>query len=177
MVKKLAVFFAYLIFFISALLYFTPKVSLYYFLEEQLKKEGVIISSEEIVDNGFTLSITDADISVKSINSASITHTYIGIFFIYNYIKLQDIKLSSALKSFIPLHLDSVDISYSVFNPLNIELHGVGEFGKIDGSFDITKMFMHLSLKPSKLMIKNNANTLRNFKKDANGEFSYDKTF
>jgi len=177
MVKKLALFLAYLIFFMSALLYFTPKVSLYYFLEEQLKKEGVVISSEEIVDNGFTLSIMDADLSIKSINSASILRSDIGVFLIYNYVKLKDIKLASTLKSFIPLHLDSVDIYYSIFNPLNIELYGVGEFGKIDGFFDITKMIMHLNLKPSKLMMKNNANTLRNFKKDINGEFSYDKTF
>jgi hypothetical protein len=164
-------------FFITAFMYFMPKESVYYFLEKQLQQQEIIISSESVMDNGFSLTVTGADISVKSISSAVISRVDVGFFVVYNFINLQNIKLSSTVKSFIPLHIDNIDIVYSIFNPLNIKIYGIGEFGEIDGLFNLKTQHLHLVLKPSKLMIRKNQNTLRNFKKDAKGEFSYDQNF
>ncbi len=177
MVKKIVVFFAYFVFFISMLLYFMPKVNLYYLLESQLKKEDVIVSNETLRERGFTLHISDADISLKSISTAIVTSTDINFFILYNKISLQDIQLSSTAKSFVPLHIDSIDVIYSFFNPLKINIYAKGEFGYLEGFFSLSSMNLHLRLKPSKIMIQNNSNTLRSFKKEKNGEFSYDKSF
>ena len=73
MVRKIFNFFIYLLFFIIAIIYFTPKIGLYYFAEQKLKPlTGVIISKEELRDNGFSLKIENANISAKGIDSAVI---------------------------------------------------------------------------------------------------------
>ncbi len=177
MVKKIALFFAYSIFFILALMYFTPKSSIYYLLETELKKHDAILSFEEVVDSGFSLKIKHANLSVKSMSSANIDEATIKIFAIYNSINIEEITLSSTAKPFVPLRVQSADIVYSIFSPLNIYAHSVGEFGEVDAIVNILDNSLHLELKPSKLMLKEFKNTLQNLEKTENREFVYDKTF
>ncbi len=177
MVKKIFLFFAYLLFFIAALIYFAPKSSIYYFLETQLKEYEVVVSSEEVLDRGFIFEITHANLSVKSIRSANITKTDIKIFALYNSIDIEGVTLSSTAKSFVPLHIENIHIEYSILDPLRVVGYAVGGFGEIDALFSIVEMALHLDLKPSKIMLKNHRNTLRNLKKDENGGFVYDKAF
>jgi len=103
MVKKIIIFFAYTLFFVSALIYFTPKSSLYFFLEEQLKEHDVIISKEEVNDNGFILNLKGADISYKSIDSATVDNADIKLLLLYNSINLKGITLCKNSFKLIPL--------------------------------------------------------------------------
>lgn len=176
MVKKLFKFFGYSAFFIVALMYFTPKVSLYYFLETKLNQFAVVISSEEAVDKGFTLELDHADVYYKSIQSANIEKVDIKLLVLYNALSFQNIKISSAAKSFIPLHVQNANIKYTIFDPLHIKADIVGEFGNANVSFDILKRTLHLKLIPSALMLKSYGNTLKNMSKNENGGYTYDKT-
>ena len=175
--KKLAKFFAYALFFIVALMYFAPKVSAFYFLEEQLKPYGVIISSEKLSDKGLSLDIQDAVISFKSIESAQITQANIKIFVLYNAVHIEDVKLSSTAASFLPLDIQEGEIYYSIVDPLHLKGKVHGDFGEADLLYDIAQKRVYITLKPSKLMLNKYRSTLRNFKKDENGEYIYEKTF
>ena len=177
MVKKIVFFFAYLLFFIVALIYFTPKSSIYFALEEELKKYDIVVSGEEIIDNGFTLEIKSANVSLKSIESATLSQTSIKIFVLYNSLSFKDILLSSTAKSFVPLHVDVIEIVYSISNPFVVTAYGTGEFGKVEAEFDIVDRNFHLDLMPSEVMQKGYRSTLSNLNKNDNGDFSYDKTF
>ncbi|NOR57772.1 MAG: hypothetical protein GQ474_04540 [Sulfurimonas sp.] len=177
MVKKISIFFAYTIFFLLALMYFTPKESIYFSFEEKLKQVDVVISSEQVKDSGFILNITDADIYFKSISTAKINKTSITIFAFYNSVSLKGITLSSTAKSFAPLNVESAKVVYSIFNPLNASIEAVGEFGELEGEFNIVESSLHLELKPSQKMLKNYQSSLRKLSKTENGEYVYDKTF
>jgi hypothetical protein len=176
MVKKLFKFFGYSLFFIVALMYFTPKVSVYYFLETKLTQFAVVVSSEEAIDKGFTLELNHADVYYKSIQSANIETTDIKLFVLYNALSFQNITISSAAKSFVPLHVQNANIKYTIFDPLHIKADIVGEFGNANVSFDIREKTLHLKLFPSPLMLKSYGNTLKNMRKNEKGEFTYDKT-
>jgi len=171
MVKKISIFF------LLALMYFTPKDSIYFLLEEKLKQVDVVISSEQVEDSGFILNITDADLSFKSISSAKINEVSITIFALYNSVSLNGITLSTTAKSFAPLNIESAKVVYSIFNPLNASIKAVGEFGELEGEFNIVNNTLHLELKSSQEMLKNYQNSLRKLSKTENGEFVYDKTF
>ncbi len=177
MVKKIVIFFAYLSFFILALLYFTPKVSAYYFLETQLKKYDLIISSETPIDSGLSFNIQNATVVFKSIESAEIENINIKIFGLYNRVRVDNIELSSAVASFVPTKVSSVDISYHIGDPLHINAKVVGEFGTAEAVVDILERSVHLKLLPSAVMSKKYRHTLKNLKKSEDGEFVYDKTF
>ncbi len=175
--KKLMKFFAYVLFFIIALMYFTPKVSFFYLLEEQLKPYGVIISSEKLSDRGFSLDIDDAVISYKSIESAQVSNANIKIFVLYNSIKVKDVKLSSTVSSFVPLSVYSANIVYSVLDPFYVKGKLEGEFGEADITYEIAQKRVNIVLRPSKLMLNRYKSTLKDFKQDENGEYVYEKTF
>lgn len=177
MVKRISIFFAYSMFFILALMYFTPKKSLYFLLERELKSYDVIISNEEVKDSGFTLELQNADLFVKSIKSANAKEVSLKIFAIYNALTLNDITLSNAAASFVPLHIDELDISHSIFNPLNITVYGIGEFGEAEATFSILDRTLHVDIEPSDKMKKEYKNSMRQLKKSEDGGYSYDKTF
>ena len=175
MVKKVTKFLGYSLFFILAIMYFTPKVSIYYFLETKLVPHAVTINSEAVIDNAFTLTVNHADISVQSVESANIAETNVKIFAFYNRIEFKDITLSSAVQAFIPRHVESADIRYTLLNPLNVVAKINGAFGEADVKFNLLERVLHLKIKPSDLMLKEYKSTLQNMSKNENGEFVYDK--
>ena len=177
MVKKLILYFTYSLFFILALMYFVPKSSVYYLLEHKLEKHAVILSSEKIKDTGLALELEDAKISFRSVHSVNVDKTTLKIFVLYNSINLSGVSLSCTAKSFIPLHIENVQVVYSIFSPLDVNAHAVGEFGELEAKFNIFENTLHLELKPSKVMLQEYKSTMKNLIKTKNGEFIYDKTF
>ncbi|SFV70786.1 hypothetical protein MNB_SM-5-1484 [hydrothermal vent metagenome] len=177
MVKKIGKFFAYLLFFLGALLYFMPKESLYFLGEKELQKYHVVIAHESVKDRGFSLALRHLDLYVESIQSATIERVDIALFAFYNEIEADNIHLSSALASMLPTKIENVDIKYSVLNPLNVTFTAVGDFGRVQGVANIKERKIIAFLKPSSLMLRNYRATLRNFKKQSNGEYKYVQSF
>ena len=172
---KLGKYLAYALFFVLALIYFMPKLSAYYLLESELQKFDVVISKENAVDNGFSLSVTDATLSVKGVDSATISSVDISALILSNTVMVKQIKLSSVASNFMPLNIDTVEISYSIFNPLSVVAHAVGGFGEADVIFDISASSIKADVKPSELMFKNYKATLKNLKKSENGGYIYEQ--
>jgi len=172
---KLMKFFAYFTFFIVSLIYFTPKISTYYFLENYIKKHGIIISGEECRDTGFSLKIDHPTLSLKSIDAAKAKDIDIKIFALYNKVNINNIYLSSMASAFMPLKIENAKLVYSIIDPLNVNGKAYGEFGEITAKFDLIKMAIVVKLTPSKLMLKKYKNTLRKFKKTKNGGYIYEK--
>ena len=177
MVKKIGKFFAYLFFFLGALLYFMPKESLYFLGEKELQKYHVVIAHESVKDRGFSLALRHLDIYVESIKSATVERVDIALFGLYNEVEVDNIHLSSAVASMLPTKIEYVDIKYSVINPLNVTFTALGAFGTVQGVANIKERKIIARLKPSSLMLRNYRSTLRNFKKQANGEYKYVQSF
>lgn len=177
MVKRIAIFFAYFFFFLLALMYFSPKMGIYYFAEQELRKYDVIISNESVNDNGFSLALQNAHVSVQAIESADIENINIKILALYNSVNIQNITLSNTAAAFVPLKIEKVSIKYSIFNPLNIKAYALGEFGEAEATFNLLKLALHIDLVPSKMMINNYISTMRNLKKSEDGGYVYDQTF
>jgi len=177
MVKKVSLFFAYFAFFLLALMYFTPKENLYYLLEKELRTYDLIISNEGVKDSGFTLNLENADLFIKSIKSANAKAVNVNFFALYNSVKISDITLSNVAASFIPLQIDELRFTYSIFNPLNINVYGIGEFGEAEAAFNVLERSLHIDVKPSDKMKKEYKNSMRQLQKSQEGGYSYDKTF
>ncbi|MBL0687298.1 MAG: hypothetical protein JJV95_07495 [Sulfurospirillum sp.] len=177
MVKKITVFFLYLIFLILSIMYFTPKSNFYYFAEKQLQKIDIIISTETIDDRLLTFKVEYLDVSYNEIQSAKIDSVTIKIFGIYNSLNFENIVLSSVAQSFLPLNIENIHIVYSILNPLNIKIHALGDFGETNIEFNFIGRVLHVVLNPSELMLQDYQHTLQKLNKNENGEFIYDKTF
>ena len=169
--------FAYILFFILALVYFIPKVSLYYEVEQVLEKQKIIVSKEEVVEHMFSLELRHAKLSYKAIQSATIEHTDIKLLGFYNTLSVSNVRLSSVVSTFIPIHINTIDMQQTLFNPLNITFEASGEFGTAHGQFNIVDKNLSIVLQPSKLMLRKYRNTLTTFRKTKNKEYKYDQAF
>ena len=174
---KLLKFLAYSLFFIFALIYFLPKQSLYYFAEQELQKQEIILSNEEIVEKIFSLELQHGTLSYKSIPSAKAAKIDIKLLAFYNVINIDDIHVSSVASTFIPLNIKNIELKQTLLNPFNLFLKAHGEFGEAKGVLHILDQNISLILKPSPLMLKKYSSTLHQLKKNEKGEYQYDQTF
>ncbi len=174
---KILKFLAYVLFFILALIYFMPKASIYYLVEKKLQENKIILSHESVIDNGFSLKLKNADISYNSIESATVKEIDIKMLIFYNSFSVENIELSSIASSFVPLRIKSLDVKYTVLNPLNIVAKASGEFGEANANLNILDKNITILLTPSKQMLQKYKTTLSNFSKNQSGEYEYVKTF
>ena len=177
MVRKIFKFFAYMLFFLTALIYFTPKVNLYYLLESKLKEKSVVITDEVLHDNGLSLSIDDASVNLKSIESAKIKEINIKVLGLYNSVNFTDVSLASVAATMVPTEVQSISISYTIFDLLHLVASAVGDFGDAQLKFGVLDGVLHIELHPSKKMLSSYRQTLRDLKKSKEGAYTYDKTF
>ncbi|MBU0631598.1 hypothetical protein KKA17_03045 [bacterium] len=175
MVKKIALFFIYFLFFLLAVVYFAPKEGLYYLLEQKLKPYGVVVSDEKIRENGFTLRLEDADIYVQSIESAKISSIDTSLFLLFNRMKIKDVRLNDISAAFMPTKIEEISVNHSIVNPLVLHVKAYGDFGEIDGKINLLGKQVRAVLKPSGIMLQKYQNTLRLFVKDQKGEYIYEK--
>ena len=175
--KKIGLFLLYTILFIGALLFFTPKESLYYYAEEQLKPLGVVLGYEEAIDHGFTLEIQHAKLYVQKIKSANIGSIEVSPFLLYNSVTVHNIVLDKTFEQFFPPLIERVDIEQSVFNPLNVTADAIGDFGEATATVNLLERNVSVVLKPSKIMLSRYKNTLRQLKKSKEGDYRYEYKF
>ena len=175
--KKMALYLLYTALFFGALLFFTPKESIYYFAEEQLKPMGVIIADEEAVDHGFTLELTHLDLYVQKIKSAEIKSAKLAIFGLYNSLSVSNVLLDKTFEAFLPPLIHRADLQQSLIDPLHINASAVGDFGEAEARVDLLERSVKVFLKPSRLMLTRYKNTLRKLKKTKEGDYSYEYKF
>lgn len=177
MVKKLLRFLAYTLLFIFALIVFIPKSSIYYLLEENMKKFDIVISKETLEESIFSLKVQDMEISAKAIESGVVDEAEITLLFFYNSIHFSGIKLSSLVEAYLPSKVESLDISYSVFNPLKVSINGSGEFGQMSGVLNLNERDINITLEPSNIMLKRYKKSMIMLKKSKDGAYTYAKSF
>ncbi len=177
MVKKLALLLFYVMFFMMASIYFAPKVNIYYFAEQQLQKKGIVLNDETLNDKGFTLEVNNAVLYVKSLETAKIQKIKLNLFLLYNSVEVENLVFSDMASRFIPLHVKSLYLVYTVFDPLHVTGKCSGEFGEADINIDLVNRTLQIVIKPSKKMLSHYRTTLRNLKKDKNGGFVYEQSF
>jgi len=177
MVKKLSIFLGYFVFFLFVLALFIPKSSVYFLLEQELAKNKIIISNEQVVDKLFTLKLQDAQVSYDGLEAARVKEIDFRLLGLYNSINLNDIELSSLVSSFVPSHIKNIHLRYSLLSPLSLHGKASGDFGDVEFEVSVQNMAVQMHMKASELMKKEYKNTLRELKKEENGEYSYANTF
>jgi hypothetical protein len=175
MINKIGIKLLYILLFIFSLLYFSPKENIYYFAENQLKPQGVIIAQETVIDTGFSFRVENATVLYRSINVADIKTATFKIFLLFNKLNIENITLSRSAKNFVPLKVDEVNIKHYIVDPIHIYIDATGQFGQLDATYNLLQNSISVTLKPSKLLSTKYKNTLNKFKKNESGELIYEQ--
>jgi len=128
-------------FFLFLLLFwiFAPKHELYYMLEKKLKENDIIISNETITDTWFGLNIKNAQIYAKGVKLAEAAELQLNIFFLYNTLSVNSIAVDESLHNMAPKNIDEIKATYTVIDPIHVNLNALGSFGTMDGAITLTE--------------------------------------
>ena len=115
----------------------SPKQELYYLLEKELKKEGVIISNETFKDRWFGFVIENADVYVKGAKMAQVSQLEFNLFFLYNTLTVKEIETNDAIHNVAPKRIEETLIKYSILDPLKVSIDTKGSFGVATGAVEL----------------------------------------
>lgn len=152
---------------------FAPKQELYYLIEKSLKKSDIVISNETIKDTWFGLNISNATIYVKGVNVAKTANLQLNCFFLYNTLTIEGIEMDASLHNIAPKSVDELKATYSIMNPLQVKLEGLGSFGTMDGKVALVEKRVNLSFPVAK-----DIHAFKKFlKKDKQGGWYYETNY
>lgn len=159
--------------FILLMWLFAPKQELYYLIEKSLKKNDIVISDESIKDTWFGLNISNANIYVKGINVAKAADLQLNLFFFYNTLTVEGIKMDASLHHVAPKAVDELKATYSIIDPMQVQLEGLGSFGTMVGTVALVEKKIKLLFPVAK-----DINAFKKFlKKDKQGGWYYETNY
>ena len=154
-----------------------PKTNLYYALEKELQTFDITLSNETIIEHPFSLELQNIDVATKAVLTAKVSDVALNFFFFSNTLLLKNIELAPLLNNYLPQQIKKVKLQYTLLNPLHITAAMQGDFGAAVADYALVKNHFELILTPSKTLVNNYHNSLREFTKQANGEYIYAKDF
>ncbi|RXJ98920.1 hypothetical protein CRV02_12780 [Arcobacter sp. CECT 8989] len=174
--KKVLKIILYILFFSFSFILFLPKENLYFLFEKALKKEEIIISQELIDDKLLYLKISNGNIIYKRKPYAKFESVSISTKFFFSHAKITNIFFLNKNSSKYENLIDILSINYSIINPLNITIKGIGKMGKMTGIINLKEKIITLELEPSRL-VKIDFNYLFNNWKLVKGKYYYEYQF
>ena len=160
-----------LVFYFSFLL-LSPKRELYYSLEKEIAKSGLIIDGEEIKETALGVELKKPTIIYEGIKAAKADMIKIVSMIAYSEISILNIKNDKAMSNIFPLLPTNVVIEHNIFSPYQLNIVAYGDFGTAKGIFDTKSMTLRMDIIKS-----NNIENIRQYlKKDKNGWY-YEERF
>lgn len=174
--RLLVKIFTYLILTLLIVIVLLPKTQGYYYLENVLKKQNIIISNETNSDLGLSFHINNANIYYNKMKVCKLEKSFILFTLFYNHLNISDVKISNDFAQFIPQNIENISFSHHIFLPHKISMHANGDFGLMNGWVDLWERKIYILLKPSAKLITNSSFILQSFKKTPDGNV-YERSF
>ena len=152
---------SYIVLFFISLIAFLPQENIFFEIQKLLSKNKIYINVDSFNNKPYTLHLRNVKIYYNNVNFLDVDEIKTLLFFIFNKIQLENIKLN-----FQNLKINILNIKYNLFDPYEIIINGISNFGNIDG-------YINLKNKKGKIYILNlKNNNLKYFlKKDQKGYF------
>ena len=163
------------LFFIYSVVFFAPKASLYYLAEKELAKHEIFLSDEKIYQKPYELLLENIKVLFEEIVIGEIKTVDAKVYLAYNAFSIKEAKLVSNSFKLFPKKLDSLDIVYSLKDPLHVNINSMSDLGEITGAYDLKTQTLQLILKPKKRATAQYQEILKNFKAMKGGLYSYEK--
>lgn len=142
-------FIIFLLIFFIAIIALMPKENLYYTLKNILKSERIVITEERLNDNFISLKGDGISIFYDGIESVQAENFSVTAWGVYNKIDALGVGASKDLKSMFGFSADEIEITYALWNYEEAVIVASGDFGSIDGTFELSSQTLKLLLEPS----------------------------
>ena len=137
---------------LSLLIILSPKKELFYFLESFLLNENIIIYDETIQDKYNIFTMKNAKVSYSKIYAGSIESFQFETILYSSSVKITNALLDDSYAQFVPTNINFINIQHSLDDPFTVHINSEGDFGILEGTYDLLKLKLKLKLVASKLM-------------------------
>lgn len=127
----------YILYILLIAIILIPKEKLYYTLESKLAEENIYFSNETLDNFGVYLDIDSIDVILDNLSIGSIEQITISPWIITNRLTMRTLKVSPDYQLFFPGKVDEITLSYSLWDPLRVNMDASGDFGVCSGDFDL----------------------------------------
>ncbi len=159
----------YPIVFFELLVFFAPKVNLYYWGETFLQTRNVFISDEVIEDSGWQLNLSSAELFFDKLSLARLDVVTLSPWLLYNTLKVEGIHIDEGFTDFMPLEVKTLEVTYAVYNPMKITMNGESDSGYFNGEVNLLERQVSIRLFATDKAQKRYANALARLKKSGEG--------
>ncbi len=142
-------FIIFLLIFFIAVITLMPKENLYYTLKNGLKAERIVMTEESLNDNFIALNGKGISIFYDGIESIQAEDFSVMAWGIYNKIDATGVGASKDLKNMFGFSADEVEVTYALWDYNEAKIFASGDFGTIDGVFELSSQTLKLLLEPS----------------------------
>lgn len=129
----------YLLYILIVVVVLIPKEKLYYTAESALEPYGITINGEKATDHWFWFDAEEGEVMVDDLKMGTIERVRLIPALLYNRLSVTNITLSPQYRSFVPSHIDSIALTYSILHPLSVQIESTGDFGTCRGSVDLVE--------------------------------------
>ncbi|MGM0519367.1 MAG: hypothetical protein ACQERD_06970 [Campylobacterota bacterium] len=144
--------FIWLLLLLATIIVTLPKANLYYKLEEYLKQKDVIVHDESVNSSLFGFSVDNGIINYKQIDGAYFKSLDITTALVYNKIDLTNLRVNKNLQRLIPTNIDSLQIKYTILNPIKVDIKGTTQLGYITGYINLYEKRAFVKLEPKRAL-------------------------
>ena len=167
--KKLLKFSAYIVVMLALIIFFSPKINLYYLLEEFAVEQNIYVSDEKVADSGFSLNIMNAKVYLDELFLAETEETTLSMWLVYNSFEANNIDLNEGFSDFMPSVIKHIEVEYHILNPISLSLSGESEDSFFYGDINLLERVVQIHLRLGSKSEKRFANSLRALKKEEGG--------
>lgn len=114
-----------------------PKERLYFTLESLLATDNIFISNETFVNRFVYLNIENSTLMLDNLSLATIEEITLSPWVIHNRLTVSSITFSPLYRTFFPGKIDTLSLTYSLYDPLFLRISGEGDFGRCSGNIDL----------------------------------------
>jgi hypothetical protein len=166
--------------FLLFLIVFSPKNQLLYKTQNTLSESNITLSVRSTTDYGIISKAKEVVFGFASddILEAPSASVFVGL--LYTCASFDEIKISPKMKTVLPLTIDKMTLSHTIFMPNTVMIDSSGNFGKIKGKIDLKGKKIVLELVSSPDFVKSPAFTqsplFSKFTKNEDG-YKYESNF
>jgi len=138
--------FLFLITFYIAFIAFMPKQELYFYLEQQLKKNGVTIYNESFKETPLALQVSNAIIEYEGVDVAQFNMLTIKAYLFINTLELEHLELLDLAKKALDIEIEKLEAKHTILKPFLITLQATGSFGSATGYINLKARVLHIDI-------------------------------
>ena len=123
----------------GAVILLAPKKELYYLLERQLQKQGIILAQEKLTETPLGLKVEEAKLYLEGVEFGKIDRISLWTLLVYTQVDVKSFQPASRVRKLLNLELSRARIRYALWHPSRMKVEAEGSFGKTEGMIDLRK--------------------------------------